>query len=103
MSELTPLDTRNLGASESWFSQILASVGGANLRYRVMRDTAKGFHVHEQCSECFFVLSGRVHIDTDEGGVCLSQGQFFEVRPGLRHRARVEGEATLLVFDALPA
>lgn len=103
MSTLAPLDTRNLGASESWFSEVLASVAGANLRYRVMRDTAKAFHVHEQSPECFFVLSGLVHIDTEDGSVCLSPGQFFQVRPGLRHRARVDGEATLLVFDALAA
>ena len=100
MNKLAPLDTRNLGASEPWFSKVLASVAGANLRYRVMRGTAKAFHVHEQSSECFFVLSGLVHIDTGEGSVCVSQGKFVQVRPGLRHRARVEGEATLLVFDA---
>lgn len=94
-------DTNLLGAAGSWFTQVLASVGGANLRYRVMRDTAAAFHVHEQSSECFFVLSGLLHIDTDDGTVSLSAGQFCEVKAGLRHRARVEGEATLLVFDAL--
>jgi mannose-6-phosphate isomerase-like protein (cupin superfamily) len=103
MSTPASLDTSTLGASESWFSKVLASVAGANLRYRVMRDTARPFHVHEQSPECFFVLTGLVHIDTDDGSVCLSAGQFYQVRPGLRHRARVEGEATLLVFDALAA
>ncbi len=68
-----------------------------------MRDIAKDFHVHEQSPECFFVLSGLVHIDTEEGNVSLSPGQFFQVRPGLKHRVRVKGEATLLVFDALAA
>ena len=103
MSTLAPFDTNNLGASESWFSKVLASIAGTNLRYRVMRDTAAAFHVHEQSPKCFFVLSGLVYIDTEEGSVCLSPGQFCQVRPGLRRRARVEGEATLPVFDALTA
>jgi mannose-6-phosphate isomerase-like protein (cupin superfamily) len=103
MSTPVALDTSTLDASESWFSKVLASVAGANLRYRVMRDTARPFHVHEQSPECFFVLTGLVHIDTEDGCVSLSAGQFYQVRPGLKHRARVEGEATLLVFDALAA
>jgi mannose-6-phosphate isomerase-like protein (cupin superfamily) len=95
------LDTHTLDTSAPWFTQVLASVAGAKLRYRVMRNTAAAFHVHEQSPECFFVLSGLLHIDTDEGTVSLSAGQFCEVRAGLRHRARAEGEATLLVLDAL--
>ena len=91
-----------LSQQEAWFSQKLASFGGASLRYRVMRDTCAQFHVHENCPECFFVLSGVVHIDTEAGSVLLAPGQFFAVQPGLKHRARVEGEATLVVFDGLP-
>ncbi len=51
MSTFAPFDTNNLGASESWFSKVLASIAGTNLRYRVMRDTAAAFHVHEQSPE----------------------------------------------------
>jgi mannose-6-phosphate isomerase-like protein (cupin superfamily) len=101
MKSLTSLDTGALDTTGPWFSQVLASIRGTNLRFRVMRDTARPFHVHEHSPECFFVLDGLLHIDTEEGSVSLSAGQFFEVPPGLKHRARVEGEATLLVFDAL--
>lgn len=98
------IDTSDFKSShrEAWFSQKLASFGGASLRYRVMRDTCAQFHIHEHCPEGFFVLSGVVHIDTEAVTVSLTPGQFFAVQPGLRHRARVEGEATLLVFDGLP-
>jgi mannose-6-phosphate isomerase-like protein (cupin superfamily) len=98
------IDTSDFKSShqEAWFGQKLASFGGASLRYRVMRDTCAQFHVHENCPEGFFVPSGVVHIDTEAGTVSLAPGQFFEVQPGLRHRARVEGGATLLVFDGLP-
>ena len=86
---------------EPWFAQTLASHNGANLKFRVMRGTTADFHVHPDSPECFFVLSGTVHIDTDSGSVALSAGQFFEVPAGLQHRSRVDGEATVLVFDGL--
>ena len=86
---------------ESWFAQTLASHNGVNLKFRVMRGTAADFHVHPNSPECFFVLSGTVHIDTKSNSVSLSPGHFFEVRAGVKHRSRVDGEATLLVFDGL--
>jgi mannose-6-phosphate isomerase-like protein (cupin superfamily) len=96
------LDTTRLGRESpgAWFAQELASLNGVRLRFRVMRDTAAGFHVHETSPECFFVLSGSVTIDTEHGSCVLEPGQFYRVAPGVSHRARVDGEATLLVLDA---
>ncbi|MCG2594335.1 cupin domain-containing protein [Ramlibacter sp. XY19] len=98
-----PVDTRELPRThpEPWFAQTLASHGGANLKFRVMRGTVADFHVHTSGPECFFVLTGTVTIDLDSESVTLNPGQFFEVPAGVRHRSRVEGEATLLVFDGL--
>lgn len=76
---------------------------GVNLKFRVMRGTVADFHVHADGPECFFVLSGIVTIDTDGASVTLEPGQFLEVPAGVRHRSRVEGEATVLVFDGLAA
>lgn len=65
-----------------------------------MRDTMADFHEHNSGAECFFVVSGVLHLDTDYGTVDLAPGQFFEVPAGVRHRARVGGEARLIVVDA---
>lgn len=86
---------------EPWFAQTLVSHNGVNLKFRVMRGTTADFHVHPDSPECFFVLTGTVHTDTDSGSIALSAGKFFEVPAGLRHRSRVDGEATVLVFDGL--
>jgi mannose-6-phosphate isomerase-like protein (cupin superfamily) len=87
--------------NSAWFTSTLASIGGSNLRYRVMRNMSAQFHTHENTPEGFFVLSGQVSIDTEFGSVSLDPGDFFEIKPGINHRARVVGEATLLVFDAI--
>ena len=98
-----PVDTRDLSAihQESWFAETLASHNGVNLKFRVMRGTVADFHEHPTSPECFFVVSGKVTIDMDSGSVVLNPGQFLEVPAGVRHRSRVEGEATVLVFDGL--
>jgi mannose-6-phosphate isomerase-like protein (cupin superfamily) len=99
----TAIDTNDIAQShpESWYAHTLASHKGVNLKFRVMRDTCADFHVHPASPECFFVLSGTVTIDTEFGATTLVSGQFFEVAAGVRHRSRVEGEATVLVFDGL--
>jgi mannose-6-phosphate isomerase-like protein (cupin superfamily) len=100
---LTAVDTRRLPLDhqEPWFAQTLASHRGVNLKFRVMRDTVADFHVHPSSPECFFVLSGKVTVDTDSNSITLNPGQFLEVPAGVRHRSRVEGEATVLVLDEL--
>jgi mannose-6-phosphate isomerase-like protein (cupin superfamily) len=101
MNQVIDTNEVKLAHSESWFAMPLTVHNGVALRYRVIRDTSANFHTHEQTPECFFVLTGEVSIDTEEGSVSLSPGQFFRVKPGVSHRARVVGEATLLVFDAI--
>ena len=105
MTTLSALDTNPIQAAhpESWFAQKLTTIDGVNLKYRVMRDTTAYFHVHDESPECFFVLSGEVVMDTETGSVTLGPGMFYRVEPGISHRSRVTGEATLLVLDKMPA
>ena len=103
MNEL--FDTLRIRAThqESWYAEKLVGMDGVNLRFRVMRDTSAEFHKHVEGPECFFVLSGTVMVDTEHGNVTLGPGQFFKVDTSVLHRARVDGEATLLVLDQIPS
>lgn len=47
------------------------------------------------------MLSGEMIVDLDDGCRRLAPGQMTIVPAGVRHRARVEAEALILVFDAL--
>lgn len=99
------IDTLRIKAThqESWYAEKLVGMDGVNLRFRVMRNASADFHKHVEGPECFFVLSGTVMVDTEHGNVTLGPGQFFKVDTLVSHRARVDGEATLLVLDQIPS
>ena len=104
MNPLATLDTQQIKNAhpQGWHAEKLTSIAGVKLKFRVMRNTTAQFHTHNDSPECFFVISGSVIVDTDQGSVTLNPGQFFRVEPGVSHRSRVEGEATLLVLDQFP-
>jgi MFS family permease len=96
-----PTDLASLGdgISARWHNQTIGAFNGNHLRFRVMEDAAADWHAHEDSDELFVVLSGRVAIDTEGGSHELGADELLVVPARLRHRARVEGRATLLVAD----
>ena len=85
----------------AWASLVVAKSDVSTFRVRRMRDTAAEWHVHEAADEGFLVLAGEVVIDVENESRRLATQQMTIVSAGRRHRARVDGEALLLVFDAL--
>lgn|GEM_PF-2785408 len=87
----------------SWSSVNVAKVNGNAVRFRTMKDTTAPWHVHADSDELFFVLTGSVVIETDEGVHQLKEQELFVVPAGVKHRSRVEGLATLLVIANVDA
>lgn len=92
------LDLAN-GITESWKSFNISQVNGNNVRFRVMEDVTARWHSHDASDELFYVISGTVHIDTEDETHTLNANELFVVRAKTKHRARVEGRATILVID----
>lgn len=86
--------------ADHWKSFDVSEFNGNNVRFRVMEDIAAEWHAHEHSDELFLVLSGVVHIDTEQGSQTLHPNELWVVPAGMRHRARVVGRATLLVMDS---
>jgi len=93
------LDGLQCGVTDAWKSFDVATVNGNAVRYRVMQDVTANWHVHDDSDELFLVMSGTAYLDTEQGTRKLVAGQMFVVPSGTRHRARVEGRATLVVVD----
>lgn len=84
-----------------WASVEVARTLARTFRVRRMRRVTAGWHVHETADEGFLVLSGEMIVDLEDGLRRLGRGQMTIVPAGLRHRARAEGDALVLVFDAI--
>lgn len=87
------------GVVDRWKSIDVGCVNGNAVRCRVMRDVTADWHVHSDSDELFYVIVGAVSLDTEHGTYPLTAGQLLVVPAGTRHRARVDGRATLLVVD----
>ena len=98
---IADMDAFQKGVTEAWKSINVATVNGSAVRFRVMQDTTANWHKHDEGDELFYVVSGVVFIDTHDGAKELRPGQLIVVPAGTRHRARVEGRATLLVIDGI--
>jgi mannose-6-phosphate isomerase-like protein (cupin superfamily) len=95
------LDRHQANATDTWKSVDVATVNGNAVRFRMMQDVTAKWHVHTRSDEFFYVVSGTVFMDTAQGTREIHSGQVFVVPAGTRHRARVEGRATMLVVDAI--
>lgn len=84
-----------------WASAEVARTLARTFRVRRMRGMTANWHVHEDADEGFLVLAGEMIVDLENGCRRLGPGQMTIVSAGVRHRARVEAEALILVFDAL--
>ncbi|WP_169219183.1 cupin domain-containing protein [Brasilonema sp. UFV-L1] len=89
------------GITESWKSFNISQINGNNVRFRVMQDITANWHSHNASDEFFYVISGIVHLDTEDGTHTLNTNELFIVPAKTKHRARVEGKATLLVIDKI--
>ena len=89
------------GIAENWKSLNISQFNGNNVRLRVMEDVTANWHAHDNSDELFYVISGEVYIDSEAGAQALSANEICIVPAKVRHRARVEGRATLLIIDGI--
>lgn len=57
------------------------------------------FHVHENSDELFYVIEGSFELETDEGLIPVSQGEFIIVPKGTRHRPVVKALSKFLMIE----
>jgi mannose-6-phosphate isomerase-like protein (cupin superfamily) len=63
---------------------------------RMPPHTAEVEHYHRQARQFFFILEGRAVFETAEGRVEAGVREGFEIKPGLKHRIKNEGEVDLV-------
>jgi mannose-6-phosphate isomerase-like protein (cupin superfamily) len=88
-------------AQGAWKSVDVATVNGNTVRWRTMQNFTTRWYSHVESDELFYVLSGLLHLDTDERTVDVRAGELFVVPAGVRHRGRAGARTTLLVVDCI--
>ena len=64
-----------------------------------------GLHYHERQEEAFYVVAGRLRVETPEREYAVERGQFFVADPGSAHRAfnpRSNGDTAVVIGMGAP-
>ena len=67
LSSFCTCDGLQAGVVDAWKSFDVATVNDNAVRFRVMENRVANWHVHDDSDELFYVVSGTVTMDTDEG------------------------------------
>ena len=97
----TDFDHLQSGVAQAWKIFDVATVNGNSVRFRVMEGVAAEWHAHANSDELFYVVSGAILMDTESGTSEIQAGQLLVVPAGMRHRARAQARALMLVVDSI--
>lgn len=83
---------------DPWEPKDIAFVSDAALRVAMIHG-AYDWHTHRHEDELFYVLKGKIYIDTEQQTIQLNEMEGFLVKKGIRHRSRSEAPAWVLLFE----
>lgn len=84
--------------TDKWFNQTLCRVNDSVVRLGIVQGEYH-WHRHETDDEFFFVLEGRLTVETEDRSVDLEAGQGFVVPRGLRHRTLAAERTVMLMVE----
>src|SRR3990167_9368859 len=95
-----PISPKHLAASltELWSPRVIAEVDDAFVKVAKLHGSL-GWHAHADEDELFFVLSGHLCIEMEDGAVALDEGDLFVVPRGVRHNPVAESECQVMLIE----
>ena len=84
--------------TEFWSPRVIAEVDDAYVKVAKVKG-ALAWHSHENEDELFFILKGRLRMETEQGTVELQEGEMFVVPKGVRHNPVAEEECHVLLIE----
>lgn len=85
-------------APAGWSNQTLCEVNDCVVRLGVVQGEFH-WHTHEKEDEFFYVVRGKLLIDTEEGTIELAEHQGYTVPRGKLHRTRAPGPTAMLMIE----
>ncbi|HEX5317204.1 MAG TPA: cupin domain-containing protein [Candidatus Kapabacteria bacterium] len=100
--KFAPLETIDVNeivhANKPWFNQTLSQINGSVLRVGIVEGEFH-WHKHDEDDELFFVLSGKLFVDTERGNFELGPNQGVTVPKGVLHRTRALEKTVMLMVE----
>lgn len=84
--------------SDKWFNQTLCKVNSSVLRLGIFEGEFH-MHKHDDDDEVFFVLSGSIVLETENGNFELGENEGICVPKGVMHRPIAEKRAIVLMIE----
>lgn len=83
---------------EKWYNTNLAQVNNSLVRLGIFEGEFH-WHHHDEEDEFFYVISGKLLLDLQEGTIELIQNQAYTVPKGVGHRTRAEEKTIVLMVE----
>jgi mannose-6-phosphate isomerase-like protein (cupin superfamily) len=100
--KFAPLETIDVNEivaqNKPWFNQTLSKINGSVLRVGIVEGEFH-WHKHDEDDELFFVLSGKLFVDTERGNFELGPNQGVTVPKGILHRTRAQEKTVMLMVE----
>jgi mannose-6-phosphate isomerase-like protein (cupin superfamily) len=97
--KLIDVDAIERAASAKWSNQTLCNVNDCVVRLGVAEGEFH-WHKHEREDEFFFIVSGELLIDLEDGStIALKPNQGYAVPRGLVHRTRAPQRTVMLMME----
>jgi mannose-6-phosphate isomerase-like protein (cupin superfamily) len=84
--------------SEHWSPRIIAGYNGNDVMVVKLKG-AFPWHKHDDTDDFFFVLEGRIRLETEQGNVEMQAGDLYVVPKGVMHRPVADEEAHVLLIE----
>jgi mannose-6-phosphate isomerase-like protein (cupin superfamily) len=96
----TAISPRTLAATltEHWSPRVIGELDDNYVKVAKLSGVF-GWHAHEHEDEMFFVLRGRLRIETESGAVEIGEGEFYVVPKGVRHNPVAEQEVLVMLIE----
>ena len=84
--------------SEHWSPKIVATYNGNEVMVAKLEGEYH-WHKHEDTDDFFYVVSGHIVLETEDGNVEMGPGDLYVVPKGVMHRPVAEKEAQIMLIE----
>ena len=97
-SEVIDVPKRVDSIKVKWHNEDLSQVNDCKVRMGIFEGEFH-WHKHDREDEFFFVVSGKLLLDLEDGTLELTPHQGYTVPKGVRHRTRAEEKTVVLMVE----